>query len=118
MFRHGWPQPRSQKTGSCADQQPAGKPLDQAWQLVWQQLGSAARAPTQALESAREAVQRLQHGFSAADDSEHSFRHRQPAPALASLSAMMLRQRQQPRDAGTVRCLKTVVTSTEQTGFD
>lgn len=115
MFRH-WPQPMSQKAGSCADQQPAGKPLDQAWQLVWQQLGNAARAPAQALESAREAVQRLQH-ISAADDSEHSSRHRQPAPALASLSAMMLRQRQQPRDAGTVRCLK-FVTSTEQTSFD
>lgn len=99
MFRHGWPQPRTDSLQEDQRAPTAAPDTRHAWQHVARQLRlMAAEVPAQALDAAATALQRLQ--TACRSDSQHAIGSDHRQPALASLSGAML---QQQRAAGTLR---------------
>ena len=99
MFRHGWPQPRTDSLQEDQGVPNSAPDTRHAWQHVARQLRlMAAEVPAQALDAAATALQRLQ--AACRPDSQHAVGSDHRQPALASLSGAML---QRQRAAGTLR---------------
>ena len=99
MFRHGWPQPRTDSLQEDQRAPNAAPDTRHAWQHVARQLRlMAAEVPAQALDAAATALQRLQ--AACRSDIQHATGSDHRQPALASLSGAML---QRQRTVGTLR---------------